>query len=62
MVEVEWRLPLVRFRACSLSSSILVIVVWINLRPAGAIRGISGTLGREGRGDMSNRLFVAAIK
>jgi hypothetical protein len=52
----------VRFRACSLSSSILVIVVWINLRPAGAIRGISGTLGREGRGDMSNRLFVAAIK
>jgi hypothetical protein len=26
-------------------------VVWINLRPGGAIRGISGTLRRKGRGE-----------
>jgi hypothetical protein len=33
----------------------LLYYVWIlmldNLRPGGAIRGISGTLGREGRGE-----------
>jgi hypothetical protein len=40
----------VRFRACSLSSSIGKCCM-DNLRPGGAIRGISGTLGRERRGE-----------
>jgi hypothetical protein len=44
MVEVEWRLPLARFRACS-------VIVVVNLRPGRAIRGISGTLRREGWGE-----------
>jgi hypothetical protein len=38
----------VRLRACSLSSSIGKCCL-DNLRPGGAIRGISGTLGRDGR-------------
>jgi hypothetical protein len=39
-----------RFRVCSLFSSIGNY--WMdNLRPGGAIRGISGTLRREGRGE-----------
>jgi hypothetical protein len=40
----------VRFRACSLSSSIGKCCM-DNLRPGGAIREISGTLRREGRGE-----------
>jgi hypothetical protein len=48
MVEVEWRLPLARLRACSLFSSIGKYCL-DNLRLSGAIRGINGTLGREGR-------------
>jgi hypothetical protein len=40
----------VRFRACSPLQFNLVIVV-VNLRPGRAIRGISETLGREGRGE-----------
>jgi hypothetical protein len=39
-----------RFRACSLSSSIGKCCM-DNLRKGGAIRGTSGTLGREGRGE-----------
>jgi hypothetical protein len=39
-----------RLRACSLSSSIGKCCL-DNLRLGGAIRGISGTLGREGRGE-----------
>jgi hypothetical protein len=40
----------VRLRACSLSSSIGKYCL-NNLRPGEAIRGISGTLRREGRGE-----------
>jgi hypothetical protein len=40
----------VRFRSCSPLQFNLVIVV-VNLRPGRAIRGISGTLRREGRGE-----------
>jgi hypothetical protein len=36
-----------RFRVCSLSSSIGNYWMY-NMRPSGAIRGISGTVGREG--------------
>jgi hypothetical protein len=50
MVEVKWRLPLTRRRACSLSSSIDKCCL-DNLRPGGAIRGISGTLRRKGQGE-----------
>jgi hypothetical protein len=50
MVEVGWRLPPTRFGVCSLSSSIGNC--WMdNLRLGGSIRGISGTLRREGQGE-----------
>jgi hypothetical protein len=38
MVEIEWMLPLARFRACSLSSSVGKCCA-DNLRPSGAFRG-----------------------
>jgi hypothetical protein len=40
----------VRFRACALSSS-MDNCCMDNLRSGGAIRGTSGTLRREGRGE-----------
>jgi hypothetical protein len=40
----------VRFRACFISSP-MGNCCMDNLRPDGAIRGISGTLKREGRGE-----------
>jgi hypothetical protein len=52
----------VRFRSCSLSSSIGKCCM-DNLRPGGAIRGISGTLGREGQRECcgySEVFFVVA--
>jgi hypothetical protein len=51
MVQDEWRLPLMRFRVCSLSSSICNC--WMdNLRPGGALRCKveDHRLGRSGSG------------
>jgi hypothetical protein len=59
MVEVEWRLPLMRFRVCSLSSSF--DNCWMdNLRSGGAIRGISEhSEGKDGESAMAIlRIFL----
>jgi hypothetical protein len=49
MVEVEWRVPLIRFRVCSLFSS--GDNGWmVNLRPGGALRGKQRIISWEGRG------------
>jgi hypothetical protein len=48
MVEVEWRLPLTRFRACFPSSSIGKCGM-DNLRSGGAIRGsVEPSEGKDG--------------
>jgi hypothetical protein len=49
VVEVEWRLPLARFRICFLFRSFENGGL-INLRPGGALRWKVETVGWKGRG------------